>query len=395
MNDITTTPASPLRLMAFMGATQILGWATTLYLPAVLASPIAADTGWALGSVVAGLSGALLIAGCSAPRVGRWIDEYGGRPILAAGSLCFAAGLVVMGLAPNLYVYYFAWAVLGVAMALGTYDAAFATLARIYGANARTAMSGLTLIGGFASTVGWPAMAALESALGWRDTCFVLAATHILFGLPIHLLSIPKEARRTATSVHGTDDDNNGLSPAAKRLFILVAAVLTTQFFVMSALSVHVLDILARLGFTIAAALAVGMVIGPAQVAGRLVELWFFRSVHPTWSTRGALLLCLLGVALLIPAASGWAFLAAALYGAGNGILTIVRGTLPLKLFGAEGYGARLGALASPILVAQAAAPLIAAFMLDAIDARMTLIVLCALLLLAFIGSLRLPTDNR
>lgn len=381
--------------MALMGATQILAWATTLYLPAVLAGPIAADTGWPLGSVVGGLSGALLIAGFSAPKVGRWIDECGGRPILAAGSLCFAAGLLIMGFAPDLSVYYVAWSVLGIAMALGTYDAAFATLARLYGADARTAMSGLTLIGGFASTVGWPAMAALENYLGWRDTCFILAATHILIGLPIHLLSIPREARSAPTVLPTKDGRNNTWSPGARRLFILVAAVLTTQFFVMSALSVHVLDILGRLGFAVAAALAVGMVIGPAQVAGRLVELWFFRNVHPTWSARGALLLCTVGVALLIPAVSGWAFLAAALYGAGNGILTIVRGTLPLKLFGTAAYGARLGALALPILVAQAAAPLVAAFMLDALDARTTLVLLCVLLLLAFIGSLRLPTDNR
>lgn len=138
--------------MVVMGITQILGWATTLYLPAVLAGPISNDTGWPLGSVVAGLSGALLIAGFSSPKAGRWIDQYGGRPILAGGSLCFAAGLAVLGLAPNLYVYYSAWAVLGVAMALGLYDAAFATLGRMYGLAARTAMSGLTLIGGFAST---------------------------------------------------------------------------------------------------------------------------------------------------------------------------------------------------------------------------------------------------
>ncbi len=381
--------------MVVMGITQILGWATTLYLPAVLAGPISNDTGWPLGSVVAGLSGALLIAGFSSPKAGRWIDQYGGRPILAGGSLCFAAGLAVLGLAPNLYVYYSAWAVLGVAMALGLYDAAFATLGRMYGLAARTAMSGLTLIGGFASTLGWPAMAALENAFGWRDTCLVLAATHLAVALPLHLLCIPKEARNTSTASPTGNGKDARPSIAATRLLILVAAIFTTQFFVMSALSVHVLDILGRLGFAAAVALAVGMVIGPAQVMGRLVELWFFRSIHPTWSTRGALLLCLIGVALLVPAASGWAFLAAALYGAGNGILTIVRGTLPLKLFGAEGYGARLGTLARPILVAQAAAPLIVALMLDAGGARVTLGVLCVLLLLAFVASLRLPSDDR
>lgn len=381
--------------MAFMGITQILAWATSLYLPAVLAGPISNDTGWALGSVVAGLSGALLIAGFSAPKAGRWIDEYGGRPIFVGSSLCFAAGLALMGLAPNLYVYYAGWAVLGVAMALGLYDAAFATLGRMYGLAARGAMSGLTLIGGLASTLGWPAMAALEGALGWRDTCLVLAAAHLVIALPIHLRCIPKETRRPSTRGRTEDGKDAKRSTAATRLFILVAAIFTTQLFVMSALSVHVLDILARLGFATAVALAVGMVIGPAQVMGRLVEMSFLRRVHPTWSTRGALLLFLIGVALFVPAASTGAFLAAALYGAGNGILTILRGTLPLRLFGTEGYGARLGMLARPILIAQAAAPPIAALMLDAVGARMTLGLLCTLMLLAFIASLRLPSDNR
>ena len=381
--------------MTIMGITQILGWATSLYLPAVLAGPISHDTGWPLGGVVAGLSGALLIAGFSAPKAGRWIDEYGGRPILAGGSLCFATGLALLGVAPNLYVYYLGWVVLGIAMALGLYDAAFATLGRLYGLGARTAMSGLTLIGGFASTVGWPAMAALEDALGWRGTCLILAATHLVIALPLHLLCLPKETRRKSTGSRTKDGKDAKGSTTATRLFILVAAIFTTQLFVMSALSVHVLDILARLGLTAAVALAVGMVIGPAQVLGRLIEMSFFRSIHPTWSTRGALLLFLIGVALFVPAASNWAFLAAALYGAGNGILTIVRGTLPLRLFGAEGYGARLGMLARPILIAQAAAPLIAALMLDAVGARVTLGLLCVLLLLAFAASLRLPSDDR
>ncbi len=381
--------------MAVIGITQILGWATTLYLPAVLAVPIANDTGWPLGSVIAGLSGALLIAGFSSPKAGRWIDEHGGRPVLAAGSLCFAAGLVLLGLAPNLYVYYFAWAVLGVAMALGLYDAAFAMLARMYGVAARTAMSGLTLIGGFASTVGWPVMSTLEHALGWRETCFVLAAMHVLIALPIHLRFVPREARRKAKRAPAANRARFAFSTAKTRLFMLVAAVLTAQFFVMSALSVHVLGILERLGFATAVALAIGMVIGPAQVGGRLAELSFFRALHPTWSTRGALVLCLAGVALLMPAVEGMAFLAAVLYGAGNGVLTIVRGTLPLKLFGPEGYGARLGALALPILVAQAAAPLIVALLLDVAGTHTTLALLVALLLFACIASFRLPSGER
>ncbi len=380
--------------MALMGLTQILGFGTTLYLPAVLARPIAADTGWSLGSVVAGLSGALLIAGFASPRTGRWIDEYGGRPVLAAASVVLAAGLALMGLAPNLPVYYLAWAMLGLGMALGTYDAAFATLARLYGLQARTAMSGLTLLGGLASTACWPVMAALEAALGWRLTCFALAAAHLFIALPIHLFGVPKEPRRTPAPARGGAETGAAHPAAATKLFVLVAAMLTTHYAVMSTISVHVLDILGRLGIAAAAALAIGMVFGPAQVAGRLVELGVLRRVHPTWSARGALLVCLAGIAMLLFAAPGLAFVAMALFGAGNGVLTILRGTLPLKLFGAEGYGTRQGALALPILAAQAVAPLLVAILIDAAGVRATLGLLCVLLLLAFAASLRLPARD-
>src|SRR5690606_17279765 len=221
-------------------------------------------------------------------------------------------------------------------------------------------------MGGFASTLAWPTITGLEAELGWRNTCLVLAGVHLSVGLPLYLLLIPHEQQRKS-QVERTEkpDMPAGSLNEARYLFLLVAVLFTLQSSVMSSLSVHLLDVLGQLGFAASAALAVGMMIGPSQVVARLLEFSLWRTLHPTWSARGAVFLCCLGLVLLIPAEPTLAFVAMALYGAGNGLLTIVRGTLPLALFGPQGYGARMGLLGRPILFAQAIAPLVMAMVLN------------------------------
>ncbi len=189
------------RVVATLGLMQILAWGSTFYLPAVLASPIAADTGWPKAVVVGGLSWSLLVSGLASPRVGRWVDRHGGRQVLAASSLLFAVGLTGLGVASNVPIYFAAWTVIGLGMAAGLYDAAFATLGRLYGASARGAITGLTLFGGLASTIGWPSVAALEDALGWRSACLALAAIHVVVGLPINAFLVPRVATATPAAV--------------------------------------------------------------------------------------------------------------------------------------------------------------------------------------------------
>lgn len=383
------------KLVWALGIAQILAWSTTYYLPAVLASPISKAMGWSLTSVVAGLSWGLLVAGICSPLAGRQIDRYGGRPVLVSSSLLMALGLFLMGMASNLAMYYLAWTCIGAAMAAGLYDAAFATLGRLLGKNARASMTGLTLLGGFASTLGWPVIAGLEQELGWRYSCFVLAAAHLFIGLPIHLIMVPNEAAAPLKTRPLQTASTPGMSPELRKLFILLALLLTLQSLVISAVSVHLLDVLKVMGIAAITALAIGMVIGPAQVAGRLAEFWIGRSLHPTWSARGAILLCGIGIVLLIPGLPWLAFGAMALYGAGNGILTIARGTLPLVLFGAEGYGARMGLLARPMLIAQATGPIAAALALDRLGPRALLAVMCALVATSLLASLGLPSKSR
>lgn len=324
--------------------------------------------------------------------VGRWIDRSGGRPVLAASSLFLAMGMLLMGLASHLAVYYLAWTLIGVGMAAGLYDAAFSTLGRLLGDHARASMTGLTLLGGFASTLGWPLIAGLEHQIGWRYSCFVLAAMHLVVGLPIHLLTIPSEKAPPAESAPlASPLPIPSSSKLTNRLFILLAALLTFQSLVISSVSVHLLDVLKLLGIATSTALAIGMMIGPSQVMARLAEFSIGRNLHPTWSTRIAILLCGVGIALLLPAIPWLAFIALALYGAGNGILTIARGTLPLALFGADGYGARMGLLARPMLIAQAVGPIAAALALERFGSIPLLVGMCILVAISFITSLALP----
>lgn len=382
------------KLVWALGIAQILAWSTTYYLPAVLATPISKAMGWSLTSVVAGLSWGLLVAGICSPLAGRQIDRHGGRLVLASSSLLMAVGLLLMSVANNLPVYYLAWTCIGAAMAAGLYDAAFSTLGRLLGDSARTSMTGLTLLGGFASTLGWPLIAGLEHELGWRYSCFVLAGAHLLIGLPIHLLLVPKEAATPIQSSHAHATSALSLPPDYRQLFLLLALLLTLQSLVISAVSVHLLDVLKLLGIASVTALAIGMVIGPAQVAGRLVEFSVGRNLHPTWSARGAILLSGVGIVMLMPGAPWLAFVAMALYGAGNGILTIARGTLPLVLFGAEGYGARMGLLARPMLIAQATGPIAAAIAVDKLGAQALLAVMTALVATSLLASFGLPSKS-
>lgn len=375
-----------------MGFTQILAWGTTYYLPAVLAAPIAKETGWSITSVVGGLSWGMLVAGVFSPLVGRQIDRHGGRSALAASSLLLALGMLLMGLAGNTATYYLAWTLIGVAMAAGLYDAAFSTLGRLFGEGARTSITGLTLLGGFASTIGWPVIAGLESWIGWRSACFAIAGAHLLIGFPIHALLIPGSTKQPPHPVISEIPNASALRlDPTNYLLWLVGAMLTILALVVSGISVHLLNVLKQLGIATAVALAIGMVIGPSQVVARVAEFSIGRNLHPTWSARAGVVLCLIGLGLLTSGLPLLAFVAVALYGAGNGILTIARGTLPLALFGPQGYGARMGLLARPVLIAQAFGPIAAAFVLERFGASVLLGVMCGFLLLCFIATWRLP----
>jgi MFS family permease len=259
---------SPGVVITALGITQILAWGSSFYLPAVLAKPIAADTGWSLGWVVGGLSVGLLAAGLVAPRIGRTIDIKGGHPVLVASSILLAAGLATLALAHSLPVYLMAWLVMGLGMGSGLYDAGFATLGRPYGRDARRAITTLTLWGGFASTVCWPLSAWLVEHFGWRGACATYAAIHVLVSLPLHAFVVPgigpvPSGGRFPGAKPGLPSPAPLTGATRTRAFALLTTILTLGAVTASMIGVHLLTFLQARGLGLAAAVALGALVGP------------------------------------------------------------------------------------------------------------------------------------
>jgi predicted MFS family arabinose efflux permease len=357
--------AGPRLVVATLGLQQILAWGSTFYILGVLGQPIADNTGWPFAGVEAGIAAAFLVAGAIAPHVGRAIGARGGRPVLAASSILLASGLALLGSAPTLPVYMIAWCIIGAGMGAGLYDPAFSTLGHLYGHRARQMITAVTLFGGFASTVFWPVTAFLLDRLGWRGTCLAYAGVHLAIGLPAYLIVLPRvpmarESQTAASATAGTQ------LPLRRRIRaeLLLAAILTISAATLSLISMHILGLLQARGLNLAAAVALGSLVGPSQVAARLIEMAIGRHYHPIWTMLFGAILVAVGMLLLW---AGWPVLAIALmaYGAGNGISSIVRGSVPLVLFGPDGYPQLMGRLGRPVLLAMALAPAAGAFLIE------------------------------
>lgn len=353
--------------VAGLGTAQTLAWASTYYLPAILAAPMARDLGVPVPTVFAAFSLALIVSALVGPRSGAAIDRLGGRPVLMATSVVFALGLAGLGLSRNLAGLFAAWVLLGLGMGSGLYESAFATLVRLYGKQARTSITGITLIAGFASTVGWPLSTWLESRYGWRNACFAWAGLHLLLGLPLNAL-LPKAPPVPPASPAPAGDappaPTTGEAPSWRAMLIL-SFVFAATWFISTAMAAHLPRLMLASGATVATALLVGTLIGPAQVAARVLEFGWLHRVHPLLSARLAAAMHPLGVGVLLLGGPAFAPWFGILHGAGNGILTIAKGTLPLVLFGSAGYGARQGWLMVPARVAQALAPFLFGIALD------------------------------
>lgn len=349
--------SGPTTTVLKLGTAQTLAWASTYYLPAILAAPMARELGVGVATVFAAFSAGLVITGILGPRAGRAIDTLGGRPVLVLSNLLFATGLILLGSASGPWSLFAAWAVIGIGMSGGLYEAAFATLVRIYGRDARNVITGITLIAGFASTVGWPLSTALQTWVGWRGTCFVWAGLHVLIALPLNL-SLPRQARnRVLQTLEASPTEAHTASAVPLKTAVLLATVFAITWFISTAMAAHLPTLLTASGVSLGVAVTAGALIGPAQVAGRLLEFGVLRRLHPLLSARIAATLHPLGAILLAVVGAPAAFLFALLHGAGNGILTIAKGTLPLALFGPQGYGERQGLLMVPARLAQASAP--------------------------------------
>ncbi len=385
----------PWRAVPVLGVTQILAWGALFYPPVLLMPLIAAERGWSLAFAMSGFSAGLLMAGLVAPTVGGAIDRYGGHVVMPIGSLLGALGLFLLVHAANPVAYMAVWLLLGVAIAASLYDPAFATLGRIFGSSARRAITALTLIGGFASTVSWPATQLLLGRTDWRGTYLVFALLLAFVAAPLHAFLLPRHHAGHRSHADPNAELPSAPLPAKGLPFFLVAAGFAIYAFVPSGLAAHLLAIFHRQGIDPGTVVLVGALFGPAQVGARLCEMIFARNVHPLNIARGALALMLSGFIML--AVLGFsipvAMIFAVLFGAANGLITITRGAVPLALFGAAGYGRVLGRIAKPFQVMQAVSPLVLAFVVERSSDAAALAMAAAFTLLALLclAALRQP----
>ena len=348
-------------LVLRLGTAQTLAWASTYYLPALLAAPMARGMGVPVSHVWGAVTAAMLLAAALGPWAGRAIDRWGGRPVLTGTSLLAAMGLAVLSQAQGTVGLVLGWLLLGIVMGSGLYEAAFAALVRLKGHDARASITGITLLAGFASTVGWPLSGWMETAWGWRGACLGWAGLHLLLGLPLNA-SLPRAGPLPAPVSTAAPPSPDSPAPQAaphRWTAAVLAYVFAATWFVSTAMAAHLPALLMAGGATLAGAVAIGALVGPAQVAGRLLEFGLLRRLHPVFAARAAALGHPLGVAcwMLLGPVAGPLF--AILHGAGNGIMTIAKGTLPLVYFGPAGYGRRQGLIMLPARLAQAFAPLV------------------------------------
>ncbi len=361
------------RLTLVLGCSQLLCWSTTFYLPAVIGGVAAESLGVSRVAVIGGFSWALLVAGFCAPRVGRRIDGTGGRAVLAASAIVMAAGLGLLAAANGLGVWYAGWSVLGAGMALGLYDAAFATAGRLLSRGAAPVITGITLFAGFASTIGWPVGTWLVGSVGWRATLLAYAALQLTVNLPLTWFGVPADLPPIVPEPAGPQATGGMVRRTA---LACLAGFFALRWFLTSAIAVFILPLLQGMGLTLSQTLFVAALIGPGQVAGRVIEWLVGPRVGLLLRARVGAALMPLGIAALLLGGPAAAIAFALLYGMSNGMMTINRGTLPMAIFGPAGYATLLGWLAMPVLLAQASAPTLAAPVVGALPAESVFVII-------------------
>ena len=362
-----------------LGISQITAWGTSYYCLGVLAGPIVADTGWSRGFVYFGFTVALLVMGLVSTAVGRQIDQRGARLVMSAGAIIVSAGEMALALAQTQAAYLAAWALLGLGMRLCLYDAAFAALVQVTPTRGRTAISYLTLYGAFASSVFWTVGHYLNDAVGWRQTLTLFALINLAVCLPLNWFGLARRETQPAADATATTTaaapaslgpilDGPVLEGGKRGLGIaLFALIMSLNGFVFGVISLQLVPLLEASGLAAATAVWIASLKGVAQFGGRVVEILFGRNLRAMTIARVAICLLPASLALLLLGSGNFAAILAftLLMGMSQGVITIVRGAVPLALFGAEGYGAVLGLIATPVLVVNALSPTLFALLID------------------------------
>ncbi|WP_151447766.1 MFS transporter [Lacisediminimonas profundi] len=345
-------------LICALGIAQVISWGSFYYSIAVLGESMQRDLGISSSVLFGAFTFSLLMSGLAAPTVGRLIDERGGRRILSAGSIIGCLALLLLASAQGPVTLLIGSAASGIAMSVCLYEAVFITLNQVTGARYRTSVTAVTLFGGFASTAFWPLSQLLLELVGWRWTLLIYAGLQFAVCLPLHALVLPAHQQAPAPAA-GAIEGASDVVPARGSRYNYLAIAFAIGSFVLSALSVHIIALFRQAGLSAGEAVLVATLIGPMQVLVRVLEFVLARNVGPVGIGAASFLLMVMATVALyfVDGYSALAFIAAGLYGFSNGIMTIIRGTVPAVLFGREGYGVLLGRLARPAFAARALAP--------------------------------------
>lgn len=380
MQSVTETPLKPTIVAStLLGIAQIITWGGSFFLIAVLAEPVSKDTGWSQQWIYGSLSLGMLVSGLLSPLVGRMITRWGGKIILSFSGLLLGAGLALAALSPNLPCFAAAWLVIGVGMAAGLYDPLFATLGQLYGGGARGAITQITLISGFCTSIVWPVLAVTIEHLGWRGACLAYCVLLVMLVWPLYWYSLPSRPPALPKTVEKNVTATAEVRHSAEgKLFLLVMSSLTLAAVIMTTVSVQLIALLQALHVSLAAAIGIAALIGPSQVAARLLETLFARNAHPIISNLASTIMVAIGLGLVLwlPACAAVGIV---IYGIGSGIRSVVRATLPLALFGQAQYPVVLGRIARPTLIAQALTPLVGGYVQAHFGATATMIILVLL----------------
>lgn len=344
-------------LVAALGVAQIASWGSLFYAIGVLGAPMRSELGVSELFLFGAFTAGLLVSGTLAPWVGRSIDRLGGRIVLSLGSIASALAFAVLALASHWSVMVLGWLLAGASMAAALYDPAFATLSQHAGVHYRKAVTALTLLGGLASTVYWPLSHLLLEACGWRATWWIYAAIQAGVCLPIHFFCIPR--REAPEGAHEALPAEARPAAATGTSLRWLTAAFAIASFVAGIVAVHLIALLTAAGLDAGEAVTISMLMGPMQVTARLGEMATSRRVRAVSVGASAFVLLFAAVAALMGTRGfgAAAILFVACFGAGNGLLTIARGTAPAEIYGREGLGALLGHIGRSAFYARALAP--------------------------------------
>lgn len=375
-------PAPSLRLTVFsLGIAQIVGWGTTYFMIAVLAGQIGRELGLSSAATLGGTSLTLAVVALIGARVGRWQDRGDSRLVMSLGTVIIALGLFALSRAQGLGSYYLSWLLIAIGSPMALYSSAMTTVAQVAGKDARRAIGFLGLMGGLTPTLFWPLTAWLSTLLDWRHIVLLFAGLNLAICLPIHLLVVRRGSSAESEARHGSPVEPGIPAAAFRPAFLLFAGMLALNGLVFTGWTMLIFRVLEAIGFLPAVAVLVGSLVGMFQSVGRFIDIVAAARFSVISLALFSSALMPLGFLILLvsdgTAAGGIAF--AAFYGISNGLLTIIRGTLTLTIFGSRGYGERLNRISVAQNVAGAAAPFLGGLLLDLYSAPVLLEMMLAM----------------